>query len=255
MSEDPFLIGLVLFAQYGPMLLFGFFTGTIADRFPKHYLMIGTDLYRALVMLAMVFSTHFIWLLIVLVFLSGIGNSINYPARSSFIPHLVGEQHITEALSISQSINSIMQIAGPGIAGILLVLASPSNILMIDVVTFLLSALFTGITVKLIKYKQTFSENHRPNPSIWSAAKEGIKTVFELAPLTFLIALIMQLMFAVGIFNTTSTSLLLQVFDVSSFHYGMIEAMVGAGAFIGAAMGPFLLRHFKPGHLLFFQQP
>lgn len=251
-SKDPFFIGLVLFAQYGPMLLFGFFTGTMADRFPKHFLMIGTDLYRAFVMIAMIFSTHVIWLLIMLVFLSGIGNAISYPARSSFIPHLVGEQQITEALSISQGINSIMQIAGPGAAGILLVLTSPSNILIIDVVTFLVSALLTGVSVKMIHYHQAHNDNQNQPSSIWRSAKDGIKTVFALAPLTFLIALIMQLMFAAGIFNTTSTSLLLQDFHVSSFHYGMIEAMVGAGACIGAAMGPFLLLHFKPGHLLFF---
>ncbi|MBA2876826.1 MFS family permease [Anoxybacillus caldiproteolyticus] len=216
--------------------------------------MIGADLYRALVMVMMTFSTHSVWLLIILVLLSGIGNAIYYPARSSFIPHLVGEQHITQALSISQIINSIMQIAGPGVAGILLVLTSPSNILMIDAITFLFSAFFTGISVKLIKYKQTIKKNTQPNLSIWNSTKEGIKIVFNLSPLTFPIVLIIQIMFAAGIFNTTSTSLMLQVFNVSSYHYGMIEAMLGVGAFLGAAMGPFLLSHFKPGYLLFFQR-
>ncbi|WP_308806945.1 MFS transporter [Thermaerobacillus caldiproteolyticus] len=252
LSKDPFFIGLVLLAQYSPTLLLGFFTGTIADRFPKNYIMIGADLYRALVMVMMTFSTHSVWLLIILVLLSGIGNAIYYPARSSFIPHLVGEQHITQALSISQIINSIMQIAGSGVAGILLVLTSPSNILMIDAITFLFSAFFTGISVKLIKYKQTIKKNTQPNLSIWNSTKEGIKIVFNLSPLTFLIVLIIQIMFAAGIFNTTSTSLMLQVFNVSSYHYGMIEAMLGVGAFLGAAMGPFLLSHFKPGYLLFF---
>lgn len=214
--------------------------------------MIGTDLCRALIIVAMTFSINNLWMLIILVFLSGIGNAIFYPARSSFIPHVVGEKNITEALSISQSIYSIMQIAGPGIAGILLTFTSPSHILMIDAITFLLSAFFISLTARLIKYKESFQEKTHPNAAIWNSAKEGISTVFRLAPLSFLIVLLMQIMFAAGIFNTTSTTLILHVFNVSSFHFGMIEAMAGIGAFIGAAMGPFLLSHLKPGYLLFF---
>lgn len=32
-SQDPLLIGFVLFCQYSPMILFGLFAGSIADRF------------------------------------------------------------------------------------------------------------------------------------------------------------------------------------------------------------------------------
>lgn len=252
LSKDPLFIGLVLFAQYGPMLLFGFFTGTIADRFPKHYLMIGTDLYRAIIIVIMTFCTHSVWLLICLVFLAGIGNAISFPARSSFIPKLVGENNIAEALSITQSVNSVMQIAGPGIAGILLVFTSPSNILIIDTLSFLLSAFFLSLTAIFLKYKEPFKKDPQSHLSLWTSIRDGVTTVFTLAPLRFLITLLIQIMFAAGIFNTTSTSLILQVFNVSSFHFGMIEAMAGVGAFCGALIGPFLLRRIKPGYLLFF---
>lgn len=249
-SKDPFLIGLVLFSQYAPMILFGLFTGAIADRFPKHYLMVGADLYRVLIMVAMSLSTEQPFLLIFLIFLNGIGSAVFYPARSSYIPYIVGEKNITEALGISQSIFSIMQIAAPGVAGILLVFTFSSNILMMDAISYIISALLIGLTAKFNKNKEIIDINTLQRVSVWKSTKEGVVTVFRIAPLAFLIILLMQVMLVAGIFNTTSTSLLLQVFNVSRFHFGMIEAMVGIGAFVGAMMGPFILRYIKPGYLL-----
>ncbi|MDG3074812.1 MFS transporter [Bacillus halotolerans] len=249
-SKDPLLIGLVLFCQYTPMILFSLIGGSIADRFRKHTVMICADLYRCFILILMVFSAHYPFLLIILVFLSGIGSALFYPARSSYVPIVVGEKHIYEAMAVSQSIYSIMQIAGPGIAGLLLVFLSPSSLLLIDAATYFISAFFIALTAFIIK-KSGESEGTNSKGVNWLISiKGGIQIVIKTAPLAFLILLLAQVMFAAGIFNTTSNSLLLHIFRVPGFHFGMIEASAGIGAVLGAMMGPILLRYIKPGHLL-----
>ena len=250
-SQDPLLIGFVLFCQYSPMILFGLFAGSIADRFKKHFVMIGADLYRAVILILMVFIVQYPYALIILVFLSGVGSALFYPARSSFVPIVAGEKYISEAMAVSQSIYSIMQIAGPGFAGILLMFLSPSYLLVIDAATYFFSALFISVTAVTLKKQQL---EHTENPSVIkplsSSIKEGVQVILKTAPLSFLSPLFAQIMFAAGNFNTTSNSLLLHIFQVPGFHFGMIEAVAGIGAVIGAMMGPLLLRYLKPGYLL-----
>lgn len=91
-SNDPLLIGFVLFCQYSPMFFFGLFGGVAADRFKKHHIMIAADLFRSFILIGMIFSLHHPVYVIILVFLSGIGSAFFYPARSSYIPVVVGEK-------------------------------------------------------------------------------------------------------------------------------------------------------------------
>ncbi|WLP60778.1 MFS transporter [Bacillus pumilus] len=251
-SNDPLLIGFVLFCQYSPMFFFGLIGGVAADRFKKHHIMIGADLFRSFILIGMIFSLHHPVYVIILVFLSGIGSAFFYPARSSYIPVVVGEKNITEAMGVSQSIYSVMQIAGPGIAGLLLLFFSPTALLIIDIFTYSLSACFILLTAVLVKKNIKDEESSLPTSKEkqWTAIKEGLKVVFQSAPLAFLILLLTQVMFIAGIFNTTSNSILLHEFQVSGFHFGMIEAFSGIGAVIGSILGPYLLGKFKPGYIL-----
>ncbi|WP_342500071.1 MFS transporter [Bacillus sp. FSL M7-0791] len=252
-SDDPLLIGFVLFCQYSPMFFFGLIGGVAADHFKKHHIMIAADLFRALILIGMIFSINQPVYVIMLVFLSGIGSAFFYPARSSYIPVVVGEKNITEAMGVSQSIYSVMQIAGPGIAGLLLLFFSPTILLMIDILSYSLSACLILLTAVLVKKKNKKEEEISSSSSKekqWTAIKLGLKVVFQSAPLAFLIILLTQVMFIAGIFNTTSNSILLHEFQVTGFHFGMIEAFSGIGAVIGSILGPYLLGKLKPGYIL-----
>ncbi|MFJ5963790.1 MFS transporter [Bacillus sp. NPDC093026] len=251
-SNDPLLIGFVLFCQYSPMFFFGLIGGVTADRFKKHHIMMAADLFRAVILIGMIFSLNHPVVVIMLVFLSGIGSAFFYPARSSYIPAVVGEKNISEAIGFSQSIYSVMQIAGPGIAGLLLLFFSPSFLLIIDIFSYSLSACFILMTAILLKKNNKEKEEIPPlsKEKQWTAIKQGLKVVFRSAPLAFLILLLTQVMLIAGIFNTTSNSILLHEFQVSGFHFGMIEAISGIGAVIGSVLGPYLLRKLKPGYIL-----
>ncbi|MBR0579006.1 MFS transporter [Bacillus altitudinis] len=251
-SDDPLLIGFVLFCQYSPMFFFGLIGGVAADHFKKHHIMIAADLFRALILIGMIFSINHPVYVIILVFLSGIGSAFFYPARSSYIPVVVGEKNITEAMGVSQSIYSVMQIAGPGIAGLLLLFFSPTILLVIDILSYSLSACLILLTAVLVKKKNKKEEEVSSSfkEKQWTAIKLGLKVVFQSAPLAFLIILLTQVMFIAGIFNTTSNSILLHEFKVTGFHFGMIEAFSGIGAVIGSILGPYLLGKLKPGYIL-----
>ncbi|PIE93572.1 MFS transporter [Bacillus fungorum] len=252
-SSDPLIISLVIFAELISTTLFGLFAGLIADRFPKHLIMIYMDIFRIIVTTIIIFNLNSPIILIFLVFLKGIGTTFFYPARTSFIPNVAGEEHVTDAISISQSTYSTVYIIGPIIAGLLLTTTSVLFIFIIDIISYILSIIFILISNSLITTKQTTELNQKiktTNESLWFALSSGIKTVYRIPTLFFLLIILFPFMFIAGIFDTTYTSILLQIFQVSALDYGNLESIEGLGAIIGAIIGPFLLKKLNPSLLL-----
>lgn len=112
MTNDPFMIALVIFAQLVPSAVLGVFVGPLTDRFPKRLIMIFADIARAILMLSMIFFIHSPWMLLLLVLLTGVAKSIFEPARIASVPPLLGTIASRQRLRYSkvrcrQSISSV----------------------------------------------------------------------------------------------------------------------------------------------------
>lgn len=252
-SSDPIFISLVIFAELFATTAFGLFAGSIADRFPKHLVMIYMDVFRVVINIVMILCIASPLALIVLVFLKGIGTTIFYPARTSFIPDIVGENHVNEAMSISQSTYFTVYIIGPAIAGILLTTTSVSIIFVLDILSYLLSIIFIMIANSFVVSKaqvELKTEEKATHEPIWASMISGLQTVYRIPSLFFLLMILIPFMFFAGIFDTTYTSILLQVFRLPAIDYGQIQSIEGIGAVVGAIIGPFLLRKLNSGLLL-----
>lgn len=252
-SSDPIFISLVIFAELFATTAFGLFAGSIADRFPKHLVMIYMDIFRVLINIVIILCISSPIALIVLVFLKGIGTTVFYPARTSFIPDIVGDKHVNEAMSISQSTYFTVYIIGPAIAGFLLTTTSVPIIFIIDILSYVLSIIFILIansfvvSTAVLEPKEATKVTHEP---IWASMIAGLKTVYNIPSLFFLLMILIPFMFVAGIFDTTYTSILLQVFRLPAIDYGQIQSIEGIGAVVGAIVGPFLLRKLNSSLLL-----
>ncbi|MCL6445448.1 MAG: MFS transporter [Alicyclobacillus sp.] len=248
-SNNAWLVGLVMFAQLLPAAVFGPFFGPLVDRMPRKRLMVIADLYRFCMVLLMIPFTQHPVALVVLVALHGLGTALFAPARSAVIPELVGEANVAHAQAISQSTWSAMRIAGPAIGGILLAVHNAPLIFIIDACTFFLSAALIA-SLHLGKVIDTPPVEKAAQESYLKALQSGIRQVFKMPALRFLLLLFFPVTLAAGIFNTSYHVVLLQTFHISKVNFGLMESVFAVGTIAGALFAPAALKRFRPSTML-----
>ena len=124
----------------------GVFGGPIVDRLGFKRTSIVADLASALTVGLIPLLYHTVglafWQLLVLVFLGGFLDAPGLTARLSIVPDLArrARMQVERANSAIQAIQQFSLLVGPPIAGILIALLTPSNVLWVDALTFAFSA-------------------------------------------------------------------------------------------------------------------
>jgi len=124
LTKSPLLVGLLGVCQFLPMLLFSLFAGVIVDRFPKKRLLQITQtlfLLQAAALTVLTFTGQIqYWHILLLSAVYGITQTIDMPARQSFVFELVGKEDIMNAISLNSTAINAAKIVGPAIAGIIM---------------------------------------------------------------------------------------------------------------------------------------
>jgi MFS family permease len=133
-SSAVYLVGLV------PTLLFSPVAGWLCDRLDRKVLMIASELVSGLVISGLIFVRQPVWIY-TLLGIQAISVSIMAPARQAVVPAIVPASELTRANAFLQQLNGIIKIAAPALAGLVLALLDPHQAILLDVVSFALSAL------------------------------------------------------------------------------------------------------------------
>lgn len=124
LTESAFLLGLVGALQFLPMLLFSLFAGVVVDRFPAKKIICFTQSGSAaitLILAVLVLTGHIrYWHILVLAAALGVVNTIDMPARQSFVIHLAGKEDLMNAIALNAAVFNGARIIGPAIAGLLM---------------------------------------------------------------------------------------------------------------------------------------
>ncbi|GIF24793.1 MFS family permease [Actinoplanes tereljensis] len=137
-------LGFVVGARTVVNVVFLLFGGVLADRLPKNLLMVGSSLAAALTqgVVAALVLTHnaTIPLLIVLAALNGMAGALALPASASILPQTVPAEVRQQANAISRVFLNSAAILGAPVAGIVVAAVGPGWGIVVDAVTFVLSA-------------------------------------------------------------------------------------------------------------------
>jgi len=127
LTRSGALLGLVAAAQFLPVLLLGAYGGLVADRTDKRRLLMGTQ--AALGLLALTLGlltiTHLVrlWMVFVLALALGTVNSVDQPARQTFVPEMVGRDWVQNAVSLNSILTNGARAVGPAVAGVVIATA------------------------------------------------------------------------------------------------------------------------------------
>jgi predicted MFS family arabinose efflux permease len=157
LTHSPAYLGYVGFASGIPIFILTLYGGVIADRVPRRALLIVTQAYMMLLaaILATLVFTDLIqpWHIILLAFMSGIGNSFDAPARQSFVVELVGHDDLPNAIALNASMFTTANAVGPAVAGITYAIFGPAWCFTINGISFLAVILALALMrIKPIEY-------------------------------------------------------------------------------------------------------
>jgi MFS family permease len=141
-------LGIVLAARQVPQVLFLLFGGVIADRLPRHRVMVGSNVLSALsqATLAALLLTGSaqLWHLVALAAFNGGSSAFFFPASQGILPQTVPTAQLQQANALLRLGLNACGVAGPAIGGIVVAAANPGWALAADAITFGLGALFVA---------------------------------------------------------------------------------------------------------------
>src|SRR5689334_11532304 len=141
--------GLAAAAEYLPLLLLGPAAGVLADRRDRRRLMIGTNLFcaGAVAVLLLGLAPGRYGVLYAALVAENAGLVLYGPAWQARTPELVGTGSLlSSANALNAASGGVVRLAGGPLGGILLVLCGARWLVVIDVASYLLSALALALT-------------------------------------------------------------------------------------------------------------
>jgi MFS family permease len=134
-------LGLVVAAQFVPILLFGVWGGVIADRFNKRKILYFTQSIAGLLALTLglLVITHSIHLWMIYALAAGLGLTTvaDNPARQTFVIEMVGRNYLKNAISLNSTMVNMARLIGPSIAGILISTVGTGACFIINAASYL----------------------------------------------------------------------------------------------------------------------
>lgn len=150
LTGDATFIGVVTFAQLGPMLLLSPVGGAIADRVNRRVLMVSVAGIQALLSLALAFVASqddpSKVALVAIVAGIGIGGAINGPAANATLPALVGMNDLQGAVALNSASMNASRVAGPILGGLTAAVGGAPLVFVVNAATymFVILALMTA---------------------------------------------------------------------------------------------------------------
>jgi MFS family permease len=144
-TADPVQIAILSALEVTPGVLVGLFAGGFIDRHDKRPVMVLSDVARAALVFSVPLAAWFAHLgiaqLYVVAALVGGFSALFELADNAYLPALIGRERLIEGNSRLQATDSVAEIGGPALAGVLIQWLTAPVTLLIDAASYVVSAL------------------------------------------------------------------------------------------------------------------
>ena len=227
-------LGITVGLQFGPVLLFGAWGGTLADRLDKRKLLIFTQAAAALLALVLGVLTATdvvtVWMIWVLAGLTGTATALGIPAAQSFLYEMVGPGDLANAIGLNSVIINSSRIIGPAIGAVLIAGVGVAPCFFFN------AASFVAVIVALLLMRTGELRPSKRVPRERGQVRAGFKYAWHSQSLRvplIMLALISTLAYNYSVLLPLLTK---EVFGRGGGSYGVLSAAMGAGALAGALL-------------------
>lgn len=250
--HSPWAVSLVLLADFLPAIVLGPLFGALADRYSRRLLTVSADLLRCAAFVGLAFAGSFTAIL-ALALVAGMGTALYHPASKSALAGLAGPLGGT-AMGALVTIWSASSVAGPALAAALLIAFSPTELLLVDAATFLISAV---ILYRLpLDREQTVPEAvaasdnvnvaiaagalvtaHDGDAPVADGVRAGLHAARAIEGLSAVVGAGVAATLAFSLMNVAEPLLATDELDAGGVGFAVLVGLYGVGSTVGALHG------------------
>ncbi len=235
-------------AAWLPWLAIGLPAGAWVDRLPRRPLMQVCNIASLLLLLSIPAAawsgTLTIGHLLVVALLTGVASVFFQTAYQVYLPGVIGDDHLTEANAALQGSESVAQVAGPSLAGLLAQLAGAVSGLIADALSFLVSTVYLA---RIHAQDTPTRSDRRPTP-LRSQIADGLRFVRADSYLRVLTVFGAASNLALTGYQAILVVFLIRDVGVSPGVVGLLLSGMSVGGVLGAAGAGVLARRFGTAH-------
>ncbi|SDP51172.1 Transmembrane secretion effector [Pedococcus dokdonensis] len=242
-----------------PYLLFGLFSGAVGDRLDRKRVMVAADFANVVVIGSVPVAWWWGGLTVPHVLVAG------FVAQSLFtffdganfgaLPVLVGRDRVGDANAAVWGVGGILDLTVPAVVGLALAVVHPADLLAVDALTFLVSAMLVRTIGRALSVPREHAEGARS--SVGADIREGVGFLWRhhgVRSNSIIGAL--QSIAGAG-FMALAVPWCDRVLRVgtSGWRFGLVFSAWGIGGILAASLTPRLLRRFTAARLTLAWMP
>ena len=246
-------VGWLNAARWLPYLVLGLVVGALVDRARRRPIMIGTDLTRAVLLIAIPLAWGLdaltFGLLLVFVVVFGTASLVNDAASMSFLPRLVPRARLQPAHARLDRADAVAQTAGPAVAGLLIRVVGAPLAVLVDALTFL----FSAATVAGLRQVSEPAPGPPPGKGLGGLVgevRDGVRWVYAGSGLGRLAAATHVWFAAQAVLLVVVPPYAFLQLQLSALQLGLVLAVGGVGALTGATLSTAAGRRVGTGNAI-----
>lgn len=233
LHAEGWQLGVLSALQYAPTVLLGLYAGKLIDHWPLHRSLVWANVLSGLTVLAIT-GLHYLGLLdfanlCVLGFTLGTLRLYIELGNHSFGPSIFTKDRLVQANSRINTGSAVAETAGPGLGGLLIELLQAPYAIVLNGVSFFVSAYYVNKTKPLAQEQQASTPPQ-------GGVLQGIRTVFANSRLKTLAFTSCYFNVCLRASVVAFTVYAVQEIGLSAGMIGTCVAVGGAGGVLGAAL-------------------
>lgn len=256
LTDSVLATGVMFMIQVLPPLVLGSAAGVFVDRWDRRWTMIGSTLFRGVVLLVLlgVRSAEMIWFVYLAGFLEAAATQFFSPANNALLPLLVEEDELINANTLDSLGENSARIAGPALGGALLAALGLRAVVLFDIGTYLVAAILMYLMrIPDKAFQEEWVEHESARGAIgsfWQDFSSGFRVVLRRRALSYMLIVLAIAMLGDSILTVLWVAFFQDVVGVGSAEYGIVLTVRGVAGIVGGLIMSAIGSRFKPKDLI-----
>lgn len=229
-------VGWLNSARWLPYLVVGVVVGALVDRHPRRPILIITDLVQAglLTTIPLLWWMHRLSfpVLLMVVMAYGTASVINGAAAMSFLPRLVQRGDLQRAHARGDGADAVASSAGPALGGLLVSALGAPLAVLVDAASYVYSA----VTLSRIEATEPGRRSGVTVTGLLLEIRDGVRWAYGASGLATLAIWTHVWFVGNAVVGVVLAPYALLALGLTPFQFGLVGALGGIGALVGAAV-------------------